>query len=160
MPQLISVSQRLLGLQHILQNLPSSLPEPDIYHSRFQFVDYVPDPEDVDMVGTPEGAINRALEITFGWEARLKGLLPIEERGRGICSLVDVLRAYQQCCQDPESGDAILAKWIDDIWEGACQAYLQAGQVVSICVSMKIQLLVLTALQVSSWATSVQGGSP
>ncbi|TBU55402.1 ribonuclease H-like domain-containing protein [Dichomitus squalens] len=128
MPPLGStISERLDELGRVLENLPHSLPEPKLEDSRFQFANYVPDPDDVDIFGTPDAAINHALEVVFGWEARSQGVLPIAERGKGVCSLVDALRAYQRHCKNPES-DAILGKWIEDIWEGAKVAYSTADE--------------------------------
>ncbi|KAH9853573.1 hypothetical protein C2E23DRAFT_821885, partial [Lenzites betulinus] len=121
----LGASRRLAELGDILANLPETLPCP-AFSENFPFVGFQVDPEDVDMVGTVSGAINRALELAFGWEARSKGTLPITERGPGVCALVEVLKLYQEACDNPES-DAILLKWIDDIRAGAEEAYRLAN---------------------------------
>ncbi|KAI8992852.1 hypothetical protein BD414DRAFT_521402, partial [Trametes punicea] len=121
-----SITQELQNLRFVLEHLPESLPEP--VDSRFRcLVGYSADPEDVEDIGSVPGAVNRALEITFGWEARSKGSLPITERGVAICGLVDALRVYQQACDEPET-DAILHKWCEDIAAGAREAYRAANK--------------------------------
>ncbi|OJT07823.1 hypothetical protein TRAPUB_1283 [Trametes pubescens] len=123
-----SISERLGELRYILENLPKSLPEPKVSDSRFQaFVGFVPDPDVVDLIGSEDGAVNHALEVAFGFGARSKGLLPIEERGPPICGLVDALELYQRVCAHPDS-DALLDKWITDIREGAEHAYNSANE--------------------------------
>lgn len=125
-----SVSERLQELRHILEHLPTSLPESPA-SSQFQaFVAFAVDPDDVEWIGSVDGAVNRALEVAFGAEARSKGVLPIEERGPAICGLVDALEVYQRACARPES-DALLVKWIDDIRAGAERAYKLANEEVS-----------------------------
>ncbi|KAJ2994662.1 hypothetical protein NUW54_g7512 [Trametes sanguinea] len=119
-----TLSERLSQLEYALQNLPESLPAPE-YSDRFHFgPNYRPDEDDINLIGTVPGAINRALEVAFGFGARTEGdgILPITERGAGICGLVDALRLYRDTCPAPER-DTILAKWIDDIWSGAKKAY-------------------------------------
>ena len=125
-----TISDSLDELEHILRSLPHSLPEPKPEESRFRFISCEPDSDDIDIYGTPDAAINHSLEVAFGWEARSKGVLPIDERGQSVCSLVDALRAYQRYCKDPEA-DAVLWKWINDIWEGAKAAYTAADKHVS-----------------------------
>ena len=130
MPYGISVTGSLQELQQILENLPTSLPEPAATDSRFgHFIGFVPDPDDVEDIGTVEGAVNRALEVAFGADARSKGILSINERGPGICGLIDALRVYKNACVNPES-DAILLKWIEDIRAGAEAVYKQADKQV------------------------------
>ncbi|KAI0668207.1 hypothetical protein C8Q78DRAFT_1049132 [Trametes maxima] len=131
-----SASEGLRELRIILENLPKSLPEPE--SSRFLGLEgFVADPEDVDWIGSVEGAANLALERAFGAEARSKGVLVIEERGRAVCGLIDALQTYYNACSKPES-DAILLKWIHDIRAGAEQAYKRANQKVSRLKAPKI----------------------
>ncbi|CDO73916.1 hypothetical protein BN946_scf185016.g73 [Trametes cinnabarina] len=126
MARTLSVVQRLENLRFLLENLPQSLPEPT--DSPFQhFVNYSADPEDVELIGSVPGAVNRALELAFGYETRLKGILPITERGRAVCGLVDALELYRQACDKPES-DGMLLKWWGDIHAGAELAYKLANK--------------------------------
>lgn len=133
-----SVTKRLAELKLILENLPLTLPDPGPFSERFPFLNYQvpPDSEDLAEIGSIPGVINCALEVAFGWDARSKGdgILPILERGPGVCSLVDVLKLYQSSCDNPES-DAILTKWVDDIRAGAEKAYKLAGISVGVNIS-------------------------
>ena len=128
----LSITQQLSELRNILRNLPESLP--DVPHSqKFPFQNYSgPSEESFELVGSISGAINRDLEIAFGFNARSSGdgTLPITERGASVCALVDVLEKYQQACDDPES-DGILLKWIEDVRAGAQKAYVDAQKPVS-----------------------------
>ncbi|CDO75074.1 hypothetical protein BN946_scf184703.g4 [Trametes cinnabarina] len=128
MANTLSVTKRLQNLRFLLENLPDILPEPAVSQSPFQhLIGYSADPADVEEIGSISGAVNRSLEIVFGWEARSKGLLPITERGPAVCGLVDALEVYRKACQKPES-DAILLKWLEDIGAGIRQAYSLAGK--------------------------------
>lgn len=126
----LTVSEQLDELQFILENLPHTLPCPQFSHT-YPFDGFQLNDEDVEDYG-PCGSINRALELTFGFEARTTGdgILPITERGPGVCALVDVLRLYQAHSGAPDS-DGILLKWIRDICNGAAKAYFLAAETVS-----------------------------
>jgi hypothetical protein len=62
----------------LLDNLPNSLPEPQI--SSYSFINFVPDTEKVEEMGDI-GALNQALEVAFGWQAWSTGdgIIPITE---------------------------------------------------------------------------------
>ncbi|KAJ3003945.1 hypothetical protein NUW54_g5047 [Trametes sanguinea] len=57
-----TLSERLSQLEYALQNLPESLHAPE-YSDRFHFgPNCRPDEDDINLIGTVPGAINRALD--------------------------------------------------------------------------------------------------
>ncbi|KAF9549383.1 hypothetical protein CPC08DRAFT_729358 [Agrocybe pediades] len=128
-PQSIPQEEMLLYLSKLclpLQHLPSALPEkplsgPDssIYAI---FPNYQPNPEAVEMTGTPGGVLNMFLEHFFGFRARITGdgILPIVERGPAVCAIHDVLLKHYTEAPD----DNVLKKWIIDLLQGAGKAYI------------------------------------
>ncbi|KAI0643696.1 ribonuclease H-like domain-containing protein [Trametes meyenii] len=122
----LSVADHLDALRLILENLPDSLQDVE-KSDQFPFIGFVPDPIEVEEYGSIPSAINHALEISLGWKSRSTGdgIIPINERGKGVCSLVDVLKLWASNCPSPDS-DGVLLKWITDIRAGAEKAYTLA----------------------------------
>ena len=112
-------------LRLLLDDLPNQLPwklvnGPD--QSRYaSLVGFQPDDELVEMTGSRAGALNVHLERMFGYAARSTGdgILPIMERGPGVCAIHDVLKDY--CTEFPN--DAVLKKWVIDVAKGAEAIY-------------------------------------
>ncbi len=112
-------------LQLLLENLPNQLPlKPITGPDASQYtslIGFKPDDELVDLTGSKAGALNVHLERVFGYAARSTGdgILPILERGPGICAMHDILSDYCNEFQD----DNVLKKWAVDIAEGAEKVY-------------------------------------
>ena len=92
-------------LRLLLDDLPNQLPwklvngpDPSHYAS---LVGFQPDNELMEMTGSRAGALNVHLERMFGYAARSTGdgILPIMERGPGVCAIHDVLKDY--CTEFP-----------------------------------------------------------
>ena len=80
----------LAHLNTLLRMLPAQLPFKTLSESQFaQFQNFEPDPEMLEKTGCEVAALGEELEHVFGWKARSSGdgMLPIKERGPGICSL-------------------------------------------------------------------------
>ncbi|KIJ35941.1 hypothetical protein M422DRAFT_261695, partial [Sphaerobolus stellatus SS14] len=117
--------KQLSKLKLLLEHLPTSLPAPDPATSQYPFVGYEPDPDDVELTGSVVGALNKAFEVIFGFKSRSEGdgIIPIKERGPGICAVVDVLSsAFVK-----EPFNALLNKWVEDLTLAANKIYNQEG---------------------------------
>ena len=83
----------------------------------------------MEHTGDEIGALNEMLKASFGWKARMMGdgILPVLERGDGICALPHVLRGFFQ--RFPNNN--VLKKWILDIETGIEKAYKEHNTKVS-----------------------------
>jgi hypothetical protein len=120
------LSEALMRLRMLLAQLPDTIPfSNDVYN----FTNFSPDPEKVDMFGTNKAAVNNALEITFAKSGRDPGPcpFPLVEQGPGLVAVVGVLECY--LIEFPQS--AILHKWVLDLTKAAKFQYSEAGKVVS-----------------------------
>lgn len=126
----------LFKLKNLLENLPPTLPEPAIGASKYPFIRYQPDPDDIELTGSVTGALNRRLEVIFGFESQSKGdgIIQLEECGLNICALVNVLGSALK--QEPEN--AILMKWVVDLTQVAAKVYQKEGIAVSTCIFVQI----------------------
>ena len=115
---------KLKRLSVYLRDLPASLPTADT-SSRYNFINFSPDPGWIEDIGTVEGAINRELEVRLG--TRANGPFEFLERGPAVQELVSVLGHYTQ--QYPD--DTLLSKWLDDALAGAIHTYSKAQVPVS-----------------------------
>jgi hypothetical protein len=122
----LELSEALKQLRLLLAQLPDTIPfSDDIYN----FTNFSPDPEKVELYGSNEAAVNNALEITFAKSGRNPGPCPfrLEEQGPGLVAVVGVLETY--LIEFPQS--AILHKWVADLTSVAKFYYSEAGKAVS-----------------------------
>jgi hypothetical protein len=75
--------------------------------------------------GDETPAINHRLEVTFGSRNGTRGIVPIPERGPGICSVVPFLE------KSPSDG-ARIELWIENLRSSAEKLYAEAGEEVSV----------------------------
>jgi len=114
-----SRQQRIDQLSHLLEHLPQALPSPE--PSPYPFAPYSVDVDFLERYGDESSALNATLEHTFGFKSRTTGdgVVPIIERGAGICGVADVLEDH--LVRDPRN--MILDKWIKDITAGTKKVY-------------------------------------
>lgn len=98
-------------LRASLALLPTSLPSGS---SIYEFTNWTPDPELLDMYGAECSVLNANLEIVFGLRARAP--LVFQERGPGIESLVNLFEKYLlgEYLEQP-----VIVKWVEDLTEAA-----------------------------------------
>ncbi|CAG8747914.1 1091_t:CDS:2, partial [Acaulospora colombiana] len=135
------VDDRLSHLRALLQSLPDSLPE----WIGLDFRTFAPDNEAVEDYG-PVGAVNRELEVCFGYASRSSedGLVKIEGRGDALTAVVDVLIKAKET--DPKEA-AIVDKWVEDLIRAAEHA---VGQVSSLHVQELDAEIVLLCIEQQS----------
>src|SRR5436190_2129478 len=90
------VSNQLNKLRDALSNLPKQIPSIDGQY--YPFASYHPDDEWVESTGSLQGALNHALEVTFGnrSERVSAGHMPVEfdYQGPDLLALVDVFTSH------------------------------------------------------------------
>ena len=118
----MSQSKQLAHLQHLLENLPDSIPHHDLTSSQYSFI--ISDDE-VETYGDETSATNHRLEVTFGSRSSTDGIVPIQERGPGICAVVPFL---EKCPLD----DVRIELWIENLCSSAEKLYAEAGEEVSV----------------------------
>ena len=84
----MSQYQKLAYLRHLLENLPDSVPSCDTKSTGYCFA---VNNDNIDTYGNENSATNHMLEITFGLRHGTDGIVPIKERGQGICAVVPIL---------------------------------------------------------------------
>ena len=119
----MSQNQQLARLQHLLENLPDSPPYHDAQSTGYHFS--ISD-DDIEEYGDENSAINHMLEVTFGPRQDTNGIVPIRERGPGICAIVPVLKK----CSATNPADACITLWIDNLCSSAEKLYTKAGEKV------------------------------
>lgn len=130
----------LLKLDHLLQNLPESLPLPQKDNSCYgKLLSFHPLPSDwLECIG-PVGTVNRQLEVVFG--TRAFGF-KLKERGPILARVVPILRQY--LFEFPT--DIILQKWLLDLVRAASEAHTSIGAGMSSKVSascfLKLSVLI------------------
>jgi len=135
------LTDQLKQLEHLriaLTHLPdTTIPLGD---EKYNFVSWAPDPEDIELYGSPEAALNHVLEVTFAPQGRKDKSAPcpfeLVEQGPGLVAVVDALT--QAVKEDPMS--AVLEKWVNDLWRVAVYHYESAGQQVHETDSLTILL--------------------
>ena len=115
-------SEQLACLQNLLENLPESIPYCDLSSTRYSFSITA---EEVAKYGDETSAINHRLEIIFGSWHNTGGIVPVKERGPGICSVV----AFLKNCSPV---DARINLWIDNLCSSAEKLYIEVGKKVRI----------------------------
>ena len=120
-----NISHDLQYLRHLLSNLPDTVLHGDIY----DFRNFEPDPQLVELYGTNEAAVNNVLEVTFAPRGRVDGPspFPILEQGPGLVAIVDVLQRF--ITEFPQS--AIMKKWLEDFLKAAVHEIGSSGEDVS-----------------------------
>lgn len=113
-------------LQHLLENLPESIPYKSLGQSRYAFHHLPLDNEWINEEGI-EAAVNRALEVCLGPRTGPGDTFIIEEQGPGLTALMDVLQVNLGKFPD----DFRLQKWLDNACYAAEQSYGVAGLPVS-----------------------------
>jgi len=116
----MSQNGRLVHLRNLLENLPESLPYCGLGSTYYSFS---VNNDDIEEYGDETSATNHQLEITFGSRHNTGGIVPIKERGPGICAVVPVLA---KC----PPGDARIELWIENLCTSAEKLYNDAGKKV------------------------------
>ena len=116
-------NERLEYLKSLLEGLPESLPHCDLQSTSYHF--FISD-EEVDDYGDEVSATNHRLEVVFGSRNATGGVVPIKERGPGICTLIPFLAKYSLVA------DARIELWIENLCCSAEILYIEAGEKVSI----------------------------
>ena len=116
----MSSKRQLLDLQHLLENLPDSIPYCDINSTCYSFSI---SSDEIEEYGDETSAINHRLEVNFGSRHNTNGIVPIKEQGPGICAVVSALA---KC----SSTDARATLWIENLCSSAEKVYTEAGEKV------------------------------
>ena len=95
---------RLSHLQRLLENLPGSLPYRDLESTQYSFST---NEDEIGEYGDEASATNHRLEVIFGPRYNTDGIVPIKERGPGVCAVVSFLA---KC----PPADARIELWIDN----------------------------------------------
>ncbi|KAL4072410.1 hypothetical protein V8B97DRAFT_1844898, partial [Scleroderma yunnanense] len=111
------LTNQLKQLEHLhtaLTHLPNTIPLGD---EKYNFVSWAPDPEDIELYGSSEAALNHALkDETFAPQGHKDESTPcpfeLTEQGPGLVGVVDALT--QAVKENPMS--AVLKKWVNDLW--------------------------------------------
>jgi len=114
----------LSRLQHLLENLPGSLPYRDLEATQYSFSI---SGEEIGEYGDETSATNRRLEVVFGPRYNTGGIVPIKERGPGICAVVSLLA---KC----PPADARIELWVENLCSSAEKLYSEAGKKVSVSI--------------------------
>ena len=117
MPQ----NQLLTRLECLLENLPVSTLYCDTRSTSYNFS---VSNDDVEKYGNKNSAINHMLEVTFGPCRETDGIVPIRERGPGICAVVPVLDE----CSTRDPADKCIKLWIGNLCSSAEELYTQVGE--------------------------------
>jgi hypothetical protein len=112
-------------LERLLCHLPPIIPSSA---NRYQFKNFGLDPEDFELAGTMQGALNAALERAFG--RRDLGPIILTERGPSLEAVVPVLRDF---ITGEDGENILLIKWIRDLVAGAKATYELHGEKVNVC---------------------------
>ena len=121
------VSHDLQYLRHLLSNLPNTVPCCNT--SLYDFCNFEPDPQLVELYGTNKAAVNNVLKVTFapqGWTDGPSAFLPLDQ-GPGLVAIVDVL--CRSICEFLQS--AILKKWLEDLVKVAIYEFETGGIIAS-----------------------------
>jgi len=116
----MSHEQWLAYLQQLLVNLPESTPYRSTQSTDYNFS---VSGEEVEEYGDKTSATNHRLEINFGPRHHTDGIVPITERGPGICAVVSAL---SKC----SSTDARVELWVKNLCSSAEKLYTVAGKEV------------------------------
>ena len=66
------------------------------------------------------------LEVTFGPRHNTNGIVPIRERGPGICAVASILEK----CSIADPADARINLWVDNLCSSAEKLYTEIGRKV------------------------------
>lgn len=113
------------------KNLPQQLPQHDEPSSKYGcFINFSVDPEILQHVEDEVGTISEQFKRVFGWATRStgNGLLKLEQRGKALSAVVDVLGFYHK--KHPR--DEVLMKWGYDIGAAAEHVYAVHGMKVRV----------------------------
>jgi len=114
----MSQNQQLAHLRHLLENLPDTVLYHDAQSTGYCFS--VSD-DDIEEYGDENSAINHMLEVTFGPRHDTNGIVPIRERGPGICAVATVLEK----CTAADPADARIKLWVDNLCRSAEKLYAE-----------------------------------
>ena len=124
---IMTILQDLHRLRFLLTNLPQGLPCPQtVQTSGYKdFINFTPDPVQIEYTGDKASAVSTQLKSIFGWQARTTGdgIIVLTERGEALCSVVDVLSTY--ITKYPENN--VLKKWVQDIINAAEKIFQGMG---------------------------------
>jgi len=118
----MSQGEQLARLQHLLENLPKSVPYHNLGSTCYSFS---VGEGDIEEYGDEASATNHRLEVVFGSRHDTGGIVPIKERGPGIHTVVPFL---EKC----PPADARIALWIENLCSSAEKLYTEAGEKVRV----------------------------
>ncbi|KAF7310297.1 DUF659 domain-containing protein [Mycena indigotica] len=107
------------NLKHLLNHLPNTIPVGTAHN----FIDYVPDPEVVNDLGSEKSALNRDLEVSFGFRAN-NTVITFKSRGPHLEAVATVIR---QNISGSGGDNILLVKWVDDLTCAAKAAFANAN---------------------------------
>lgn len=117
----MSRNEQLEHLQNLLENLPESIPYHEAGSTSYSFCITN---DEIKEYGDVTSAVNHRLEVTFGSRRDTGGIVPIQERGPGVCAVVS---SIAECAP----ADARIGLWIENLCSSAEKLYTEAGEVVS-----------------------------
>ena len=121
----MSQSEQLACLQCLLENLPDLVPYYDTQSTSYCFAISNDDIEEYD---DENSVVNHMLEVTFGSCHNTNGIVPIRERGPGICAVASILEK----CFISNPADAYIKLWVDNLCSSAEKLYTEVGKTVRI----------------------------
>jgi len=117
----MSQGKHLARLQRLLENLPESMPYCDLKSTRYSFS---VDADDIEEYGDKASATNHRLEVVFGSRHDTGGIVPIKERGPGICAVLSFLA---EC----PPADARITLWIENLCSSAEKPKAQIPEAIA-----------------------------
>jgi hypothetical protein len=118
----MSQENQLTYLQQLLDNLPESIPYRDIQSTNYNFSVSI---NEIKEYGDKTSATNHRLEINFGSRHDTNGIVPITERGPGICAVVPILFGCSLA-------NACIELWVHDLCSSAEKLYAKTGKNVRV----------------------------
>ena len=109
-------------LKLLIDNLPRQLPEKTTAESAFAtFLEFMIDPELLELTGCEVSALSEQLKRVFGWNAWTTGdgIVLINERGTAVSAMHKVLSEFWEHHLE----NSVLCKWIFDVLKGAKKAF-------------------------------------
>ena len=119
----MSQNQQLTCLRCLLENLPDTVP---YYGTQSTSYHFAVDNDDVNQYGDENSTINHMLEVTFGPRHNTDGIVPIKERGPGVCAVVSILEE----CSATDPADERIKLWVSSLCSSAEKLYAEAGETV------------------------------
>lgn len=120
------LANELADLARLLSHLPKTIPD----GTKHNFQNYISDLEWLDKIGCENGALNRALEISFG-SRKNGGLINFQTRGPALEAVATTLCTFLAGTTANPSNNGILKLWLTDLIAAARNAITKTGGQVS-----------------------------